>query len=66
VNPDRTSPRRSSPACWLVVGVLTCCSKRKTVLPSSTSIVFAVRSVLAILALIAGVLLVLGAVGVWP
>jgi len=44
---------------WLVVGVLTC--------------VFAVialahrdRTALAILALIAGVLLVLGAVNVWP
>jgi hypothetical protein len=44
---------------WLVVGILTCVF-------AIVDLVRRVYTALAILALIAGVLLVLGAVGVWP
>jgi cell division protein FtsW (lipid II flippase) len=52
------NPAIAAQVVWLVVGVLTCVF--------AVIDLYRVRSVLAILALIAGVLLVLGAVGVWP
>lgn len=52
------NPAIAAQVVWLVVGVLTCAF--------AVIDLYRVRSVLAILALIAGVLLVLGAVGVWP
>jgi cell division protein FtsW (lipid II flippase) len=52
------NPAIAAQVVWLVVGVLTCVF--------AVIDLYRVRSVPAILALVAGVLLVLGAVGVWP
>jgi uncharacterized membrane protein len=46
-------------AVWLVIGILTCVF-------AVVDLVHRVYTVLSILALCAGILLVLGAVGVWP
>ena len=53
------NPAIVSQVVWLIVGVLTCVF-------AVVALVHRDRSALAILALIAGILLVLGAVNVWP